>query len=83
MFLAFFNYAGAFAVQLLKETVPPNDYFVCTPCRKLWQHIFQKNGVVFEKFFPVLKCIFEKSCCLDGNTKYINHAARINLYRDA
>ena len=51
--------------------------------QKIMATYFSKNGVVFEKFFPVLKCIFEKSCCLDGNTKYINHAARINLYRDA
>lgn len=52
-FPVFFNYAGPLAIQLLKETVSPNDYFICTPCRKIWQHIFQKSRVVFGKIFPL------------------------------
>lgn len=50
--------------------------------QKIMATYFSKNGVVFEKKIPARKCTFGESCCLDGNTKYINYAARINLYRD-
>ena len=45
-------------------------------------NIFFKKMGLFLKKISARKCTFGESCCQDGNTKYINHAARINLYRD-